>query len=108
MFRKFLEFLKKIFNKRQNLKMLEEKCETCDNTVSFKKMVQFDGGKRGKELLQEIINEKDSEIPKTLEELRDIQEKLVEYIDVLIKQIDKCQTDIAIKKLELSKLGNEN
>ena len=107
MFRKFLEFLKRIFNKNQSVKMLEAKIEP-NYTDVFKKEVQYDNGKKGKDVLQEIINEKKHGVARTQEELSEIQEKLVDYINVLIKQIDKCQSDIAIKRMELSNLGNKN
>ena len=106
MFNKLVEFFKRIF-RNKDIKLLEAGRKTKDNNniEHFRKEIKFDDGQEGKELIKEILNEKNNN-SKTQEEIHQIQEKLVEYIDVLIKKIDRCQNDIAVKQAELRKINN--
>lgn len=106
MFEKLVTFFKRIFRKRTT-KLLEVGVEAENNNCmgNFAKDIKFDNGKEGKEFIKEILE--DNNISnRTQEETNRMQEKLVEYIDTLIKKIDKCQTDIAIKQVELQKINS--
>ena len=106
MFEKLVTFFKRIFRKRTT-KLLEVGVETENNNCmgNFIKDIKFDDGKEGKEFIKEIL-EADNISNRTQEETNSMQEILVEYIDTLIKKIDKCQTDIAIKQVELQKINS--
>lgn len=78
-----------------------------NNVENFKKNIKYDNGQKGKELVKEILEEKEN-IFHGQEELGKIREELIEYINTLIKKIDKCQNDIIIKKREVQNLSNKN
>ena len=96
MFEKLLTFFNRIFRKT-NKKLLAERIEIEYNNNdfgNFRKKIRVTDGRGEKELIKNILDEKNN-ILITEEQTDKIQERLVEYIDVLIKNIDKCQTDIA-------------
>lgn len=106
MFEKLEIFFKKIF-RRRTTKLLEAGVETENNNCmgNFIKDIKFNDCTEGKEFIKEIL-EDDNISNRTQDETNRMQEKLVEYIDTLIKKIDKCQTDIAIKQVELQKINS--
>ena len=102
MFEKLLTFLNRIFRKT-NKKLLAEGIEIEYNNNdfgNFRKKIRVTDGRTEKELIKNILDEKNN-ILITKEQTDKIQERLVGYIDVLIKNIDKCQMDIAIKQIKL-------
>lgn len=114
MFEKILNFFKRIFRNR-NTKLLEAgpSIEEVNNTNindnnkrDFLKEIRFDDGKEGKELLKDLLADEDF-ANKSQEETKEIQEKVIDYIDVLVKKIEKCQTDIAMKQVELRRINNQ-
>ena len=66
----------------------------------FKNELKFNDGKEIEKLIQEILSGKEE-----FSNPKEINEKMIEYIDILIKRIDKCQNDITILKSDLRKIN---
>lgn len=102
MFKILLNFLRKISKRKSIPEALEEgqdNREKKDN--GFKNELKFNDGKEIEKLIQEILSGKEQ-----VSNPKEINEKMIEYIDVLIKRIDKCQNDITILKSDLRKINN--
>lgn len=104
MFKRLMCFFRKIFKNRKS-KLLNEGYEIRENnkTENFKTEIRYDEHIETKELLKEILNYKKDD-SMSQEEINSIQNQIVEYIDILIKKIDKCKNDVAIKQIELKKI----
>lgn len=103
MFKRILNFFEKILKRKTILIKLEEGQNNQNKKDQvFKKELKFDDGKESKKLIQEILTGKED-----LSNLEDVKEKMIEYIDKLIKRVDKCQNDIAIAKSDLQKINNQ-
>lgn len=104
MFKRILNFFRKILKRKTIPRALEEgKNNQWKKDKVFKKELKFDNGKEGEKLIQEILSGKEDFLNP-----EEVKEKMIEYIDTLIKRVDKCQNDIAIAKSDLRKLNNQS
>lgn len=106
MFERILKFLERIFRKDSIPKALKEGREMQYSKgiekKAFTSEIKFYNGEEGKKLIQEILDGKED-----FSNPQEIKEKMLKYIDVLIKQVGKCQNDITISKLELKNIKNK-
>ena len=106
MFNRILKFLERAFRKDITPKALKVGRETQDSNYIgknvFRSEIKFYNGEEGEKLIQEILDGKED-----FSNPKEIKEKMIEYIDILIKKADKCQNDIAISKLDLRNLKNQ-
>lgn len=104
MLKKILNFFEKIFKRKTSPRELKEGQNKQEQKNSgFKNELKFDDGKEGEKLIQEILNGKED-----FSALEEVKEKMLAYIDILIKRVDKCQNDIDIAKSDLRKLNNQS
>lgn len=103
---KIINFLKKIFNKEE-VKLIEEPKSVKKTTNnSFKSEIKYDNGLRGKQLVKAITLGEIDLYSKSEDEMKEISNQLVEYVDTLIKRVQKCRNDLAVKKVELNQYEN--
>ena len=102
MFKILLNFLRKISKRKSIPEALEEGQYNQEKKDKiFKKELKHNDGRESEKLIQEILSGKEE-----FSNQKEINEKMIEYIDVLIKRIDKCQNDITILKSDLRKINN--
>ena len=103
MFKRILNFFEKILKRKIiPIKLEEGQKNQSKKDKRFKNELKFDDGKEGEKLIQRIISGKEE-----FSNSEEIKEKMIEYIDKLIKRVDKCQNDIAIAKSDLRKINNQ-
>lgn len=99
MFKRILNFLQKILKNKSIPEALEEgKCNQRKKDKLFKKELKFNDGKEHEKLIQEILSGNED-----ITNQNETKEKMLEYIDILIKRLEKCQDDIDRIKSELRK-----
>ena len=104
MFKRILNFFGKILKRKTiPIKLEEGQNNQSPKAPAFKNELKFDDGKESEKLIQEILTGKED-----FSNLEDVKEKMIEYIDKLIKRVDKCQNDIAIAKSDLRKINNQS
>jgi len=104
MFKRILNFLGKILKiKTSPIELEKGQNNQEQKNNGFKNELKYDEGKDGEKLIQEILSGKEDFLNP-----EEVKEKMIEYIDTLIKRVDKCQNDIAVAKSDLRKLNNQS
>ena len=104
MFKRILNFFGKILKRKTiPIKLEEGQNNQSPKAPAFKNELKFDDGKECEKLMQEILKGKEEVL-----NIEEVKEKMLEYVNILIKRVDRCQNDIQISKSDLRKINNQS
>lgn len=109
---KIINFFKKIF-KKEEIKLIEEPNSVRQNrNNTFKSEIKYDNGLQGKQLVNAIVSGEIDLYSKSEDEIKEISNQLINHVDNLIKRVEKCRNDLAIKRVEIEQykkiINNKN